>query len=94
MLYLGAQRGVFSKKKGPRVLKHKFPHRQKHWGPPLLPAICYIWSDKGEYFPKLSSCSENSDMASEGLGEMFEGDSAVLVFFRITKIIQYRIDFF
>ena len=28
------------------------------------------------YFPKLSYGSETSDMTSEGLGEMFEGDSA------------------
>ena len=33
-------------------------------------------SRKGGYFQKLSKGSENSDMTSKGLGEMFEGDSA------------------
>ena len=40
------------------------------------PALCYIWADKGGYFQKLSEDSKTSDMTSEGLGEMFEGDSA------------------
>ena len=31
---------------------------------------------QGGYFEKLSKGSETSDMTSEGLGEMFEGDSA------------------
>ena len=31
---------------------------------------------QGGYFDKLSKVSEISDMTSEGLGEMFEGDSA------------------
>ena len=33
-------------------------------------------SGKEGYFQKLSWGSEISDMSSEGLGEMFEGDSA------------------
>jgi hypothetical protein len=33
-------------------------------------------SGKGGYFLKLSLGSETSDMTSEWLGEMFEGDSA------------------
>ena len=33
-------------------------------------------SGKGGYFQKLSLGSETSDMTSQGLGEMFEGDSA------------------
>jgi hypothetical protein len=31
---------------------------------------------KGGYFEKLSKGSKTSDMTSEGLGEVFEGDSA------------------
>ena len=31
--------------------------------------LCYIWGDKGGIF-------KSSDITSEGLGEMFEGDSA------------------
>ena len=31
---------------------------------------------KGGYFEKLSNGSKTSDMTSEGLGEVFEGDSA------------------
>ena len=31
---------------------------------------------KGKYFEKLSNGSKTSDMTSEGLGEVFEGDSA------------------
>jgi hypothetical protein len=31
---------------------------------------------KGGYFEKLSKGSKTSDMTSEGLGKMFEGDSA------------------
>ena len=31
---------------------------------------------KGGYFEKLSKGSKTSDMSSEGLGEVFEGDSA------------------
>jgi hypothetical protein len=62
-----------------RLLSNKnirIPTKQKFWGPPLPPALCYIWEDKGGYFQKLSWDSETSGMASEGLGEMFEGDSA------------------
>ena len=33
-------------------------------------------SGKGGYFQKLSLGSETSDKTSQGLGEMFEGDSA------------------
>ena len=51
------------------------PHPKKNWGPLLPPALCYIWADKGGYFQKLYYASETSDMTSEGLGEMFEGDS-------------------
>ena len=47
----------------------------KFRGPPLPPALCYIWADKGGNFQK-SQDSETSGMTSEGLGEMFEGDSA------------------
>ena len=36
----------------------------------------YIWAHKGGYFQKLSFGSKSSGITSEGLGEMFEGDSA------------------
>jgi hypothetical protein len=42
----------------------------------LPPALCYIWEEKGGYFEKLHKGSEFSDTASEGFGEMFEGESA------------------
>ena len=32
--------------------------QQKNLGPPLPPALCYIWADKGGYFQKLSYGSE------------------------------------
>ena len=35
-----------------------------------------LYYGKGGYFQKLSLGSETSDMTFEGLGEMFEGDSA------------------
>ena len=64
----------------------RIPHPTKNWGPPLPPALCYNWADKGFYlndsvdhFGNLKSCpkgSKASDMTSEGLGELFEGDSA------------------
>ena len=39
-------------------------------------ALCDLWVDKGGYFEKLSESSNTLNMTSEGLGEMFEGDSA------------------
>ena len=36
----------------------------------------YKLGGKGGYFEKLSNGSKTSDMTSEGLGEVFEGDSA------------------
>jgi hypothetical protein len=42
-------------------------------GPPLPPALSYIWGVKGGNFKSFPRVSE---MTSEGLGEMFEGDSA------------------
>jgi hypothetical protein len=50
-------------------------HPKKYGGPPT-PALCYNWADKGGYFQKLSYGSETSDMTSEGLVEMLEGDTA------------------
>ena len=52
------------------------PTQKINRGPPLPPALSYIWGVKGGIFKKLSLGSETSDMTSEGLGEMFEGDSA------------------
>ena len=40
------------------------------------PSLCYIWADKGGYLQSYPRGSETLDMTSEGLGEMFEGDSA------------------
>ena len=37
--------------------------------------MLYLGEQKGGYFQKLLKGSETSDMTSEGLGEMFEGDS-------------------
>ena len=38
----------------------------------------YIWVHKGGNLKKLSYGSKTSDMTSEGLGEMFEGDHTIL----------------
>jgi hypothetical protein len=54
----------------------RIPYPNKNLGAPLPPALCYNWVDKGGSFQKLSYGSETSDMTYEGLGEMFEGDSA------------------
>jgi hypothetical protein len=43
--------------------------KKKIRGPPLT-------FGKGGYFEKLSKGSKTSDMTPEGLGEVFEGDSA------------------
>ena len=45
-------------------------------GTPLLPALCYIWADKGDNFQKLSYGSKTLGMTFQGFGEMVEGDSA------------------
>ena len=45
--------------------------------PPFPPKNIIVWGEGGVgKFQKLSYGSETSDMTSEGLGEMFEGDSA------------------
>ena len=43
--------------------------------PPTPYTMLYLGGQRG-YFQKLSKVSETSDMTSEGLGNMFEGDSA------------------
>ena len=42
----------------------------------LSPSLCFIWPDKGGYFPKLSKGSKTLVMTSEWLGEMFESEFA------------------
>ena len=32
----------------------RIPRTKKNRGPPIPPALCYIWADKGGYFQKLS----------------------------------------
>ena len=49
--------------------------KQNSGTPPTPRTIIYLVG-QGGYFQKLSYGSETSDMTSEGLGEMFEGDSA------------------
>ena len=47
----------------------RIPHPQQNWGTPYPPHYAIIgWTKVG--------ISETSDMTSEGLGDMFEGDSA------------------
>jgi hypothetical protein len=41
------------------------------------PELCSIWVYKEGYFQKLSEGSESSDMTSEGLEELFKGNSAL-----------------
>jgi hypothetical protein len=48
----------------------------KKFGDPLYPSHYDIFGWTEGYFQKLSYGSETSDMTSEGMGEMFEGDSA------------------
>jgi hypothetical protein len=45
-------------------------------GPPPTPRTMRFLGGKGGYFEKLSNGSKTSDMTSEGLGEVFDGDSA------------------
>ena len=60
------------------------PHRrERNWdsnqkkirGPPYPRTMTYL-GGQGGYFEKLFEGSETSDMTSEGLGEILEGDSA------------------
>ena len=44
--------------------------------PPLPPEMGHVRADRGGYFQKLSQGSETSDITSEGLWEILEGDSA------------------
>ena len=53
----------------------RIPTQQKKLGTPLPLALCYIWADKG-VFSKVVVGFQTSDRTSEGLGNMFEGDSA------------------
>ena len=66
----------------------RIPHPKENWGPPLPPALCYIWADKGGYFQKLSLGSLTSDMTSKGLGEIFEGDYADMCNERISLMAK------
>ena len=47
---------------------------KKVWGPPY-PTHYAIFGGKGGYSEKLSKGSKTSDMTSERLGEVFEGDA-------------------
>ena len=49
---------------------------KKNQGPPLPPALCDYWAEKGVMFLKLSEGSETLNMTFMWLGEMFEGDFA------------------
>ena len=48
---------------------------QQNWGP-SLPLHYDTFGQTGGYYQKLSYDSETLDTTSEGLGEMFEGNSA------------------
>ena len=61
---------------GSNSRKHVYLNPKKNRGPLLSPALCYIWTNKGGDFQKLSYGSETLGITSEGLGEMFEGDFA------------------
>ena len=76
--------GYFSPRRGlRRVLKFcnknyknvKIPIK-KNQGPPLPPALCDSWEEKGVMFLKLSEGSETLNITFIWLGEMFEGDFA------------------
>ena len=55
----------------------RIPHPQINRGPPLPPALCYIWVDKWVVFSKVLLGFRNSGYDYwVQLGEMFEGDFA------------------
>jgi hypothetical protein len=59
------------------ILAPSLDFNQKQiWGTPPTPRTMRFLGGKGLYFEKLSKGSKTSDMTSEGLGEVFEGDSA------------------
>jgi hypothetical protein len=49
---------------------------KKKLGTPPTPALSYIWGVKGGIFKSCPRVSKLLDMTFEGLGKMFEGDSA------------------
>jgi hypothetical protein len=54
----------------------RIPTNNKNSGTPPTPRTMRFLVGKGGYFEKLSMLSKTSDMTLEGLGEVFEGDSA------------------
>ena len=54
----------------------RMPINNKKSGTPPTPRTMTLLGGQGGYFQKSSRDSETSDTTSEGLGEMFEGDSA------------------
>ena len=54
----------------------RIPTNNKNFGDPPNPRTMQFLGGKGEYFENLSKGSKTYDMTSEGLGEVFKGDSA------------------
>jgi hypothetical protein len=54
----------------------KIPIKKNYLGDPPTPHTMQVLDGQGVYFQKLSYGNKTSDMTSEGLGEMFEGNFA------------------